>query len=115
MLSAEVDARFQISPQAGHFVILALARLTTPRDGAPNSEALALLEKALELDPNWVPALVRYAGTHIYRVQSGWAPENEHAARLGKAEDAIERALQPLGDTSLRTTPAAGCCSQKVI
>src|SRR5262245_4962579 len=94
VISAESERPLPVSREAAHYTILAEAIVRNERDAAGNKEALALLEKALDLDPDWVPALLDYAMAQIFDVQSGWVPRHEHAARLGKAEDAIERVFR---------------------
>jgi len=94
VIAAESGRPLPASPEAAHYTILAEAVVRGERDAATNKEALALLEKALDLDPDWVPALLDYALTQISDVQSGSVPRHEHAARLSKAEDAIERVFR---------------------
>jgi DNA-binding winged helix-turn-helix (wHTH) protein/TolB-like protein len=94
VITVEGQRPLPASPEAAHYTILAAAVVRSERDAAANKEALALLERALDLDPNWVPALLDYALAQIFDVQSGWAPRNERATRLSKADDAVERVFR---------------------
>ena len=73
---------------AGHYTLRAFVLLSNQRNVANTKAAHALLEKALEVDPDWAPALVGYS----------WALVNEFYGRdpesIGKAERAIERAIK---------------------
>jgi tetratricopeptide (TPR) repeat protein len=80
--------------QAGHYAILGRALLDHEHSAKANKEALALFDKALALDPNSVPALLGYARVMVVHVTDGWAPRDEHPARLNQAEAAIERAIK---------------------
>ena len=88
------DSRRQPPPSASaaHYAVLARAVLTAERNPKAHSEALALLEKALALDSNNVPALLGYARVLTVDVLERWAPPDEARARLALAEKAIERA-----------------------
>jgi tetratricopeptide (TPR) repeat protein len=55
---------------------------------------LALFDKALALDPDWVPALLGYARVMIINVGERWLPRRERAARLDQAKAAVERAIK---------------------
>lgn len=79
--------------QAAHYAILARALLDREHSAAANKQALALFDKALALDPNSMLALLGYARVMIVDVTDGWAPREEHVARLNQAEAAIARAI----------------------
>jgi DNA-binding winged helix-turn-helix (wHTH) protein/TolB-like protein len=81
-------------PEAAHYNIMGTAILTNERDEVANDQARALFEKAISLNPSFVPALTSYALTEITSVQYGWAPPNEIKSRLDKAEEAVERAIK---------------------
>ena len=74
--------------EAGHYTLRAFVLLSNQRNVANTKAALALLEKALEVNRDWVPALLGYS----------WAQVNEFYGRdpesVGKAEKAIEHAIK---------------------
>lgn len=80
--------------QAAHYAVLGRALLDREHTADANKEALRLFDKALSLDPNSMLALLGYARVMIVDVTDGWAPREEHAARLNQAEAAIERAIK---------------------
>ena len=57
-----------------------------------NSEARSFFEKALELDPNYVPALSALAYSHFSDVFFGWSQAPVQS--IGKASELVERALR---------------------
>lgn len=59
-------------------------------------EALALLERALALDPDYAPALAQAAGCHSQILAGGWAVDAEHHRRIGR--ELAERAVRNCGD-----------------
>jgi tetratricopeptide (TPR) repeat protein len=85
------DSRRQPPPSASaaHYAVLARAVLTAERNPKAHSEALALLEKALALNSNNVPALLGYARVLTVDVLERWAPPDEARARLALAEKAL--------------------------
>lgn len=80
--------------QAGHYAVLGRALMDREHTARANKEALVLFDKALALDPNSTLALLGYARVMLVDVTDGWAPREEHAARLNQAEAAIERAIK---------------------
>ena len=81
-------------PTARHYAFLSLSRvLNRERDAATNREALALSQKALELDANSVPALVGYARAILNIAQHGRVPGERRSALLDEAEQALQRAI----------------------
>jgi tetratricopeptide (TPR) repeat protein len=77
--------------EAGHYTLIAFAA-AGQLDSRDMQEHLALHEKALALDPNWVPALLGYSWmqTELGRLE----PPERRAECLDKAQAAIERAIQ---------------------
>lgn len=80
--------------QAAHYAVLGRAVLDREHTSRANKDALVLFDKALALDPNSKLALLGYARVMIVDVTDGWAPPEEHAARLDQGEAAIERAIK---------------------
>jgi tetratricopeptide (TPR) repeat protein len=80
--------------QAAHYAVLGRALMDREHTARANKEALVLFDKALALDPNSTLALLGYARVMLVDVTDGWAPPEEHAARLNQAEAAIERAIK---------------------
>jgi TolB-like protein/Tfp pilus assembly protein PilF len=83
------------SLDAYDFYLRALPLLRGVRDYRVEdfSEAIVLLEQAIELDPGFAPALAMCAGAHELRLTNGGvAPEGVDDAR--EALDLVERALQ---------------------
>jgi DNA-binding winged helix-turn-helix (wHTH) protein/TolB-like protein len=77
--------------EAGHYTITAVAA-AGQLDARDSQEHLALYEKALALDPNWVPALLGYC--EMQTELSRREPPDRRARRLDKAQAASERAIQ---------------------
>ena len=73
---------------------MARAVLDGERSAKSNREALALLDKALAIDPDWVPALIGYTTVMLIDVGEGWVRPPERAARLDQAKAAVERAIK---------------------
>ena len=73
---------------------MARAILDGERSAKANREALALFDKALAIDPDWVPALLGYATVMLIDVGEGWVRPPERAARLDQAKAAVERAIK---------------------
>jgi DNA-binding winged helix-turn-helix (wHTH) protein/Tfp pilus assembly protein PilF len=80
--------------RAAHYALLGQAILEREHTAGANTEAVALFDKALALDPNSVSALLGYARAMVVGVTDGWAPRREHAARFDQAEAAIDRAIR---------------------
>ncbi len=80
--------------QAAHYAVLGRALMDREHTARANKEALVLFDKALALDPNSTLALLGYARVMLVDVTDGWAPPEEHTARLNQAEAAIERAIK---------------------
>ena len=79
-------------PEAGNYALLAFAALGSYQKAAALKEALAFSERALALNPDWVPALQTYiwAQTSLSRED----PPDVRSARLDKAQEAAERAIK---------------------
>ena len=82
-----------LAGNAAHYAIMARAILDGERSAKANREALALFDKALAIDPDWVPALLGYATVMLIDVGEGWVRPPERAARLDQAKAAVERAV----------------------
>jgi DNA-binding winged helix-turn-helix (wHTH) protein/predicted Zn-dependent protease len=83
-----------VGANAAHYAVLGRTILDTERSRKATGEALALFDKALALDPDWVPALLGYARVMIIDVGERWLPQRERAARLDQADVALKRALE---------------------
>jgi DNA-binding winged helix-turn-helix (wHTH) protein/TolB-like protein len=79
-------------PEAAHYAVIAFAAMGNHRDFGDTQDILALFEKALALDPDWVPALVGYGWAQM--VLGAWEPADRRAERLDKAQEVIERAIK---------------------
>ena len=79
--------------QASHYAILARSILDHEHSAKANKEALALLDKALALDPNSINTLLTYARVMLADITDGWSPRDERQLRIKQAETAIERAI----------------------
>lgn len=75
---------------AWDYVMRALARKSENTD-AGSRDAIALLEKAIEIDPEYARALGLLAALIIWRVHQGW--EDPHSAVL-RAQDLAQRAVR---------------------
>ena len=64
------------------------------RSAKTNGEAIALFQKAIDLDGENFLALVQFARASADHVNNGWAPPGERAERLAKAEDAVNKAIK---------------------
>lgn len=82
-----------VTSSAAHYAILGRNVLTSERSAKANQEALALLGKALAIDPDLVPALLDYAHVLIIEVAGKWVPLEHWPARMDQAEASVERAL----------------------
>ena len=87
-----------------HQTMLATATFEKERSPKTYREAFALFAKAIDMDPDFVPALIGYAQVIIVGVTEHWAPPREQDMRLNLAEAAIERAisLEPGNPRALR-------------
>ena len=94
LLEVEVRRPLPAKPEAAHFTMLGRSLMNNERSPKTNSEAIALFEKALAIDPEDFLALVNYARATADHIISGWAPQKEHAERLVKAEAAVKLALR---------------------
>lgn len=65
-----------------------------------NEQALQLFEAALALDGKNISALLGAARAGLSAVQNQWTPREEHAQRLDKVEEAVNRALALRPDNS---------------
>jgi len=75
------------SPQAYDFY---LRSLSVPHDPAPNKEAIALLEKAVKLDPNYAPAWQALGRRYYFDA----AYSDGGDAAFQRSTSSLERALQ---------------------
>jgi tetratricopeptide (TPR) repeat protein len=73
---------------------MARAILDGERSAKANRAALALLDKALAIDQDWVPALLGYATVMLIDVGEGWVRPPERTGRLDQAKAAAERAIR---------------------
>ena len=69
---------------------LYLRSLPMSSDPAPNAEALALVQQAVKIDPNYAPAWAQLANRYHYSVAYGGGPDEEYDLAI----EAAERALQ---------------------
>jgi tetratricopeptide (TPR) repeat protein len=92
LVNTESQRPLPPQPEAGHYAILAFAALGSYQKAAALKEALAFSEKALALNPDWVPALQTYiwAQTSLSRED----PPDVRSTRLDKAQEAAERAIR---------------------
>lgn len=93
-----------MNAHAVHHTTLATAAFEKERTPRSYREAFALYAKALDIDPDFVPALIGYAQVIIVGATEHWAPPREQEMRLNLAEAAIERAngLEPRNPRALR-------------
>jgi tetratricopeptide (TPR) repeat protein len=80
--------------EAGHFVILGRSLMNDERSAKTNGEAIALFQKAIDMDGENFLALGHFARATADHVMNGWAPQSERADRLAKAEEAINKAIK---------------------
>ncbi|MBN9088765.1 MAG: winged helix-turn-helix domain-containing protein [Reyranella sp.] len=78
---------------AAHYAILGTA-LADRRTSNDNREALTLFDKALDLDPDNVLALIGYARVLVNDLTEGWVPSQDRSVRLAQAETALDHALK---------------------
>jgi DNA-binding winged helix-turn-helix (wHTH) protein/tetratricopeptide (TPR) repeat protein len=91
--------------QAGHFVMLGRSLLNDERSAKTNGEAIALFQKAIDMDGRNFLALAHFARATADHILNGWAPEKERDDRLARAEEAINKAikLEPKSSGALLT------------
>jgi Tfp pilus assembly protein PilF len=68
---------------------LYLRSIAVPHDGAPNKEAIAMLERAVGIDPSYAPAWVALATRYYYDGHQGSGGK----PILKRSASATERAL----------------------
>ena len=76
-------------PKSSDAYALYLRAVAAPSDPVPNREALALLEQAVALDPDFAPAWAALAR----RAYNSYSYDNGGPAALARAQDAAQRAL----------------------
>jgi hypothetical protein len=69
---------------------LYLRSLPMTTDPAPNAEALALVQEAVKLDPNYAPAWSQLADRYHYYVAYGGGSEEDYDRAIEAAERALE-------------------------
>jgi tetratricopeptide (TPR) repeat protein len=88
VIATESGRPLPSKPEPGHYTLRAFVLLSMQRSTVRTKAAHALIEKALELDSDWIPALLTYS----------WALVNEFYGRdaesFGKAERAIDHAIK---------------------
>lgn len=94
LVRAEAQRPLPVKAEAGHFTILGRWLMNNERSARTNAEAIALFEKAIDIDPANFEALAHYARATADHILNGWAPKNERAARIAKAETAIKQAIK---------------------
>ena len=86
VLLSETGHPLPAVPEAGHYAIRAFVSMKD----LPTSASFA--GKALEIDRDWVPALLAYAWAQI--MLGSDEPPEARSARLAKADEAVERAIE---------------------
>lgn len=94
LLAAESKRPLPAEVKADHYAILGRALLSGKGNAKVNADAMALFQKAVDLDPNSVPALQGYARTKISAVFGGWAPRDQRSLWLDQSETAISRIIE---------------------
>jgi DNA-binding winged helix-turn-helix (wHTH) protein/tetratricopeptide (TPR) repeat protein len=94
LLQVEVRRPLPAKPEAAHFTMLGRSLMNNERSAKTNGEAIALFEKALAIDPEDFLALVNYARATADHILNLWAPPEERAERVVKAEAAVKLALR---------------------
>jgi len=90
---AEVQRPLPANPEAAHYTMIGRSLMDNERSPKTSAEALALFEKAINMEPRYFPALVQFARLTAGHILNGWVSRDEREARLVKAEDAIKLAL----------------------
>lgn len=93
LLQAEVRRPLPEKPGAAHYTMIGRSLMDSERSPKTSAEALALFEKAIDMEPRYFPALVQFARLTAGHILNGWVSRDEREARLVKAEDAIKLAL----------------------
>lgn len=93
LAAAESKRPLPAEVKADHYAILGRVLLSGKGNAKVNHEAMALFQKALDLDPSSVPALQGYARTKISAVDGGWVPSGQRALWLDQSEAAISRII----------------------
>lgn len=94
LLVAESRRPLPRDVKADHYAILGRAQLSGRGNAKINSDAMALFEKALTLDPLSVPALQGYARTKISAVSGGWVKREQRSFWLEQSERAISEIIK---------------------
>jgi tetratricopeptide (TPR) repeat protein len=83
-----------VTSNAAYYTILGRNVLASERSAKANRDALTLFSKALDLDTDWVPALLGLADVLVIQVGGEWVSLDERPVRLDQADSATERALR---------------------
>lgn len=94
ILRAEVRRPLPARPRAAHFTMLGRSLLADEANAKASAEAIAYFEKAIEAEPENVPALTMYARAIAGGILTGWAPAKGLEESLAKAEAAIRLAIR---------------------
>ena len=86
VLVSETERPLPAVPEAGHYAILAFVSMKDLHRSA------SFAEKAVELDRDWVPGLLAYAWAQL--MLSRDEPAEARSARLAKALEAVDRAIE---------------------
>jgi tetratricopeptide (TPR) repeat protein len=86
VLLSETERPLPAVPEAGHYAILAFVFMKDLHRSA------SFAEKALELDRDWVPALLAHSWAQHMLSTDG--PPEARSAHLAKAHEAVERAIE---------------------
>jgi TolB-like protein len=81
-------------PRAAHYAIMGRALWAGERNGKTILATAVLFKKALNLDPNSVPALQGYARAKISAVLGGHVPPSQRLQWLDDAEKAIDSVIR---------------------
>ena len=94
ILRAEARRPLPARVEAGHFVMLGRSLMNDQRNAKTNGEAIALFQKAIDMDGENFLALSHFARATADHVMQRMGPESERAERLAKAEEAIDKAIK---------------------
>ena len=94
VLRAEVKRPLPDRPVAAHFVMLGRPLMSESVNAISNAKAIALFEKALEVDPTYTLALGHLARSIANHALTGWMPPSERTEKLAKAEAAIKKVVE---------------------
>ena len=92
--TAESGRPLPAKVEAGHYALQGWALHDSERGRNSTREAESLFKKALELDPNSVPALQGFAITKLIQVHNVWIPWEQHPSALIEADETIERLIK---------------------